>query len=150
MVVIFMGALKKLDLAMIERMAHVHCTDAEIAYCIGSSPDSFSQLKSSRQDLVDALDRGRADGKRKLRKYMFDSCAPTYDSKGKMVKKGDPILLIWLSKNILNYKDSSERHVVSENIDIKSIADLAMQASRNNEVKKVVLELPEKNKKQDQ
>jgi hypothetical protein len=135
----------KLDLPLIEKLAHIHCTDAEIAYCIGVRPDSFTQLKDNHPELVDTLEHGRAEGKRSLRKYMFDSCAPTYDSKGKMVKKGDPILLIWLSKNILGFKDSSERHVTSENtnIDVKSIADLAMRASTIGEARKIVLAVPE-------
>ena len=135
--------MKKLDLPLIERLAHVHCTDDEIAYCLDTSPDAFRALKDHHPELVATLAKGRADGKRKIRQYMWDSCAPTYDSKGKMIKKGDPILLIWLSKNILGFKDSSEKHTINENIDVKSIADLAMQASKINEARKIVLELPD-------
>jgi hypothetical protein len=147
--VVIMASGKKLnlDLPLIEKLAHIHCTNAEIAYCIGVRPDNFTQLMDNHPELVEVLDHGRADGKRALRKYMFDSCAPTYDSRGKMVKKGDPILLIWLSKNILGFKDASEKHTINENIDIKSIADLAMKASTINDARKIVLELPDEKDK---
>jgi hypothetical protein len=139
------GVRKKLDLPLIEKLAHIHCTDSEIAYIIGTDPSDFGSLKKNHPELVEVMEKGRAEGKRNIRKYMFDSCAPTYDSKGKMVKKGDPILLIWLSKNILGFKDASERHVTSENtnIDVKSIADLAMRASTLGDARKIVLAVPE-------
>jgi hypothetical protein len=106
------------------------------------TPNAFSKLKDAHPEIQETLDAARADGVRSIRRWMMDTAKPEYDAAGKMTKRGDTVMLIWLSKNYLGFKDSSEKHTINENF--TTIADLTLKASEMNKAKKIILTLPEK------
>ena len=79
---------KELDEEVIARLSQIGCTQEEIGSVIGISA---RQLQRRYADLVaDNKNKGKAS----LRKKMWEKAL-----------KGDPKMLIWLSKNYLNMVD---------------------------------------------
>jgi len=100
---------KDIDLEEIERMARTFCTEAEIAYVVGLRPDSFSHRKGREPELAQAIEKGRADGRRSLRQKQYV-----------MAMNGNVTMLIWLGKQ---YLDQSDRHEIKA-AGIRTVEDL--------------------------
>ena len=80
-----------IDTTEVEKLAGYGCTNIEIANFFGCSSDLIEKSYS------EFLTKGRADLKKRLRKAQIDSaCA------------GNPTMLIWLGKQMLNQTDRQE------------------------------------------
>lgn len=99
----------KLDEALIEKLAMIHCTPKEIASIVGCSEDTiigrFSEL----------LAKGREKGKMSLRRAMFDKALG-----------GNCTMMIWLSKQHLGMNDRTENVNLNltEKIESKTTIDV--------------------------
>lgn len=80
-----------LNLELVKRLATIQCTPEEIASVLGYSRDSLMEYPG----FLEAMRRGLQFGRRALRRRMFNQAM-----------HGDRSLLIWLSKNYLQMKDT--------------------------------------------
>lgn len=87
----------EVDLAQIERLASIGCTDAEIAAVIGISREAFGRYHKPTPEVAEAIERGRNKGKQSLRHKQFQ-----------IALKGSVPMLIWLGKQLLGQKDKHE------------------------------------------
>ena len=87
-----------IDYALVERLAHIHCTDEEIATLIGMTEDGFRRRKNRDKELVGALEKGRKGGKMSLRRMQWKSA-----------EGGNVTAQIWLGKQLLGQKDKTEQ-----------------------------------------
>jgi hypothetical protein len=79
----------KIDKDLVEKLALIHCTPQEIGYIVGAHPDTIRKRFSAE------LAKGKAEGKRKLRRKQFE-----------VALQGNPTMLVWLGKNLLGQSDS--------------------------------------------
>lgn len=82
------------DLAQVERLASLGCTDEEIAAWFSCSVDTITRRKKEDQDFAEALERGAAGGKTSLRRAQFVKALA-----------GNTEMLKWLGKNILGQSE---------------------------------------------
>jgi len=82
-----------IDLEQVEKLAGIQCTDEEIAAFLGVSVSTVERRKK-QPSFAEALARGKAKGRVSLRRYLWALAA-----------KGNPAASIFLSKNLLGYKD---------------------------------------------
>ena len=78
----------KVDPQIIENMASIHCTNKEIAEVLSISVDTL------QRNFPDLLQKGRANGKAKLRRLQWQKA-----------EEGNPTMLIWLGKQLLEQKE---------------------------------------------
>jgi hypothetical protein len=81
------------DLAEVDKLASLHCTDEEIAAWFGVSPKTIQRRKKNPL-FAERLERGRAEGKISLRRAQF-----------KKALEGNVTAQIWLGKQILGQRD---------------------------------------------
>ncbi len=84
---------KDIDPKLVFELAHIHCTDDEIASVLGCATSTL-QLRFSG-----VLRDGRQDGQKSLKRKMHE-----------IAMNGDTKMLIWLSKQRLGYKDTIPEH----------------------------------------
>lgn len=78
------------DYAQIEKLSEIGCSDEEIAGVIGVGKRTFVRMKQRDDDLVLALDRGKANLNVKLRRFQIE-----------MALSGSVPMLIHLGKTVL-------------------------------------------------
>jgi len=78
----------EIDEELLFKLAECHCNLNEIAYILGVTTNT---IKNRFQHV---FDRGQAAGKMRLRKAQYHKAI-----------EGNPVMLIWLGKNILGQKD---------------------------------------------
>jgi hypothetical protein len=78
----------KLDSKRIYELAQLHCTKAEIAINVGCSVETLTR----RFSLI--IEKGYEDSKESLRRWMM-----------RAAKNGNVVMQIWLSKQLLGYKE---------------------------------------------
>jgi hypothetical protein len=83
----------KIDLAELEKLAGMQCTNDEIAAFFGVSTRTIER-RCRAQSFRDAIDQGRAKGRVSVRRALF-----------KLANAGNVAAAIFLSKNLLGYKD---------------------------------------------
>ena len=83
----------KIDLAELEKLCSLQCTDDEIASFFGVSPRTIERRKK-QPAFAEAVARGKARGRLSLRRSLWG-----------LAVKGNPAANIFLSKNLLGYKD---------------------------------------------
>lgn len=81
---------KPIDAEQVELLASIHCTNEEIAIALGCSPDTLTRR------FADALKKGKAEGKASLRRKQWE-----------LAQAGNPTMLIWLGKQLLEQKDKA-------------------------------------------
>lgn len=79
-----------LDVEQILELARIQCTYSEIAAVMKCSKDTIADRYS------DLIKQGREEGKASLRRYQYLAAV-----------RGNPALLIWLGKHILDQKDDT-------------------------------------------
>ena len=82
----------------LEKLASIHCTDAEIAGFFGIARETFCRRKKGA--VLETLERGRAKGRASLRRAQWAAAM-----------KGDRTMLVWLGKQLLGQKDKAEHEV---------------------------------------
>jgi hypothetical protein len=78
----------EIDPELVYKLAECHCTLKEIAYIIGVTENTLRNRVST------IIERGYSAGKMRLRKAQYNKAL-----------EGNPVMLIWLGKNILGQKD---------------------------------------------
>ena len=92
--------LKEIDAEQVKKLAMINCSYEEIAAVIGCDPKTLTNRFSQ------VIKEGREHGKSSLKRAMWK----------KGVIEGNCTMQIWLSKNMLGYKDR-ELHVASGSIE---------------------------------
>lgn len=85
---------KVIDDKLLENLALIHCTMEEMASCIGVSKDTLERRYAA------FIRSAREKGKMSLRRKMFS-----------MALEGDKTLLIWLSKQHLDMRDTPKEDI---------------------------------------
>jgi hypothetical protein len=83
----------RIDIAEVEKLCALHCTDEEIAGFMGVSPRTFARRKR-QPAFVEAMERGKGKGRLSLRRSLWN-----------LAMKGNPAANIFLAKNLLGYRD---------------------------------------------
>lgn len=83
----------KIDLAELEKLYSMQCTDDEVAAFFGVSVRTIDRRKHVKK-FQEAIERAKAKGRASLRRTMF-----------RLAANGNVAAAIFLSKNILGYKD---------------------------------------------
>lgn len=109
---------KKLDLVEAERLASIQCTNEEIAFALGVSRQLVDLRIATDPKFKEALERGRAEGRRSLRRRQFE-VAENPDAPQRVT------MLIWLGKNLLGQTDKVENTV--EIHDHRAVAEEVQQ-----------------------
>jgi len=119
-----LGRPKKfVDLELVEKLAHIQCTQTEIAATLGVSVDTLARNKH----FAEIYKRGSEGGRKSLRRMQFESAS-----------KGNITMQIWLGKQYLKQSD----HMTSEVRQLPSLSDLSTQ-ELTQVLKKYVGEFPE-------
>lgn len=98
---------------MIEKLASIHCTNEEIASCVGCHPDTLADRFS------ELLKKARDTGKASLRRLQWEGA-----------QKGQAVMLIWLGKQLLGQKDVSR-------IEVEEIPDAIFEQEAQRRLKLV-------------
>ena len=89
----------KIDVAELEKLCGLQCTDEEIASFFGVSPRTIERRRK-KPAFAEAMARGRARGRLSLRRSLWG-----------LAVKGNPAANIFLAKNLLGYRDvTSSEH----------------------------------------
>jgi hypothetical protein len=84
----------QIDLAEVEKLAGMQCTNEEIAAWFGVSTRTIERRCSKDSTFRDTIDQGRAKGRVSVRRNLF-----------KLANAGNVAAAIFLSKNLLGYRD---------------------------------------------
>jgi len=96
-----------IDWDLVQKLAHIQCTQAEIATAVGVSVDTLHR----HPEFAEAHKRGAEGGRKSIRRMQFESAT-----------KGSIAMQIWLGKQYLGQRDNLDQRVNSE-VQIK--ADLS-------------------------
>lgn len=83
----------KIDLAELEKLCGMQCTDEEIAAFFGVSTRTIERRRQIVK-FAEVMDQGRAKGRISVRRNLF-----------RLASAGNVAAAIFLSKNLLGYKD---------------------------------------------
>jgi hypothetical protein len=83
----------KIDLAELEKLCVMQCTDEEVAAFFGVSTRTIERRRKTAK-FSDIMDRARAKGRVSVRRALF-----------RLANNGQIAAAIFLSKNLLGYKD---------------------------------------------
>lgn len=86
-----------LDLAALEKLGQLQCTQPEIAAFFGVCLRTIER-KMQEDKYRNAYDKGKGNGLTSLRRAQFRAA----------VEDGNPTMLVWMGKQLLNQKDRSE------------------------------------------
>ena len=83
----------KIDLAELEKLCSMQCTDEEVAAFFGVSTRTIERRRHVKQ-FGEVMDRAKAKGRVSVRRNLF-----------RLAANGNVAAAIFLSKNLLGYKD---------------------------------------------
>jgi hypothetical protein len=110
------GTTAKIDLAELERLSAMQCTDEEIAAWFRVSTRTIERRRKNRA-FAEVMDRGKAKGRISVRRMQM-----------KLLEQGNATMGVWLGKQILGQTDEV-RHEVSGMFLGVSIPDCGFAAS---------------------
>src|SRR5271163_4395049 len=87
------GTTARIDLAELERLSAMQCTDEEIAAWFGVTTRTIERRRKVKK-FAEVMDRGRAKGRISVRRQQM-----------KLLEAGNSTMGIWLGKNILGQVD---------------------------------------------
>lgn len=82
---------KKIDPDQVRRLAMINCSYAEMAAVLGCNESTLTRR------FAQVINEGREQGRSSLKRMMWEAC-----------QKGNTVMMIWLSKNMLGYSDKME------------------------------------------
>jgi hypothetical protein len=97
------GTTAKIDLAELERLSAMQCTDEEIAAWFKVTTRTIERRRKNRS-FAEVMDRGKAKGRISVRRAQL-----------KLLDAGNATMGVWLGKNILGQVDEI-RHDISGSI----------------------------------
>ncbi len=86
----------KIDLAQLEKLCMMQCTDEEIAYFFGTHTKTIERRRKV-EEFAYAMECGKAKGRISLRRKQWQ-----------LAEAGDKTMLIWLGKQYLGQQDRLE------------------------------------------
>jgi hypothetical protein len=95
------GTRAKIDLAELERLSAMQCTDEEIAAWFGVTTRTIERRRKVKKFAV-VMDRGKAKGRISVRRQQM-----------KLLESGNSTMGVWLGKNILGQVDEVRHQVGS-------------------------------------
>jgi hypothetical protein len=107
----------EIDMTLVERAAHIGCTNSEIAALLGIQRDTLQKRLRSDPDLKELMDRGREGGKAALRRFQWQNA-----------ENGNPTMQIWLGKQMLDQKDKLENSGTTD-VNTRLIVELVGDAA---------------------
>jgi len=94
---------KEIDYEMAERLARIHCTNEEIASCLGVNRSYWYKLLKRDAKLSDVLEKARDEGRASLRRLQWQNAT-----------QGNVTMQIWLGKQILSQNDISRNEITGK------------------------------------
>ena len=94
-----------IDWELVQKLAHIQCTQAEIATAVGVSVDTLHR----HPEFAEVHKRGAEGGRKSIRRMQFESAT-----------KGSIAMQIWLGKQYLGQRDNLDQRV---NADVQIRAD---------------------------
>ena len=85
---------RPVDLKLVEDLARIQCTDAEMASILGFSVDGWRKRVRRSKELVDLIEKGKEAGRSSLRRLQWKSAT-----------NGNIAMQIWLGKQYLGQRD---------------------------------------------
>lgn len=98
---------KNIDLEILGNLASIGCTQEEIGSVMGIS------ARTLQRNYAEIIEVNKNKGKASLRKKMWENA----------LKKGNPNMMVWLSKNELNMRDKVETQNIVEHLPLIIEAD---------------------------
>jgi hypothetical protein len=92
-----MNTPRPIDYKLVKSLAGIGCTDREIAAVTGFCHEWICKRKKTDAKLREAIEQGRENGKATLRRMQWSAAT-----------KGNPTMLIWLGKQMLEQRDKTE------------------------------------------
>ena len=96
-----------IDLDILGNLASIGCTQEEIGGVMGIS------ARTLQRNYAEIIEVNKNKGKASLRKKMWENA----------IKRGNPNMMIWLSKNVLNMRDKIETQNIVEPLPLIIEAD---------------------------
>ena len=93
------GTTAEIDLAELERLSAMQCTDEEIAAWFKVTPRTIERRRKNRA-FAEVMDRGRAKGRISVRRQQM-----------KLLDQGNATMGVWLGKNILGQTDEIRHEI---------------------------------------
>src|SRR6202158_2277759 len=93
------GTTAKIDLAELERLSAMQCTDEEVAAWFGVTTRTIERRRKNAK-FADVMQRGRAKGRISVRRAQL-----------KLLEAGNATMGVWLGKNILGQVDQVRHDV---------------------------------------
>lgn len=87
------GKQEQIDLAELEKLCSMNCTDEELAAWFGCSSRTIER-KRKGADFLAAMERGKAKGRISIRRAQM-----------KLAEAGNATMCIWLGKQLLGQRD---------------------------------------------
>lgn len=97
---------KVIDYALVEKLANIQCTEAEISEILEISTRTLQK----DEEFLRIYKKGLESGKSSLRRLQW-----------RAAEKGNPTMLVWLGKQYLNQKDKSEIEQHNKNTEMPTI-----------------------------
>jgi hypothetical protein len=88
-----------IDWDLVQKLAHIQCTQPEIATAVGVSVDTLHR----HPEFAEVYKRGAEGGRKSLRRMQFESAT-----------KGNIAMQIWLGKQYLGQRDNLDQRVNTE------------------------------------
>ncbi len=88
-----------IDWELVQKLAHIQCTQSEIASTVGVSVDTLHR----HAEFAEVYKRGSEGGKKSIRRMQFESAT-----------KGSIAMQIWLGKQYLGQRDNLDQRVNAE------------------------------------
>src|SRR5882762_7598702 len=97
------GTTAKIDMAELERLSAMQCTDEEVAAWFGVTTRTIERRRKNAR-FAEVMDRGKAKGRISVRRAQL-----------KLLEAGNATMGVWLGKNILGQVDEI-RHEMNGNL----------------------------------
>src|SRR5258707_2816912 len=102
------GTTAKIDLAELEKLCGLQCTDPEIAAWFNVTTRTIDRRRKKRA-FAEVMDRGKAKGRISVRRMQM-----------KLLEQGNATMGVWLGKNILGQVDEI-RHDIHGNVGLNLV-----------------------------
>ena len=118
------GTTAKIDLAELEKLCSLQCTDEEIGAWFNVTTRTIERKRKKRA-FADVMDRGKAKGRISVRRQQM-----------KLLEAGNATMGVWLGKNILGQVDEVRHEIGS------APPFLLVLSQRPSEAKEQLMESP--------
>lgn len=108
---------KPIDYEMAYRLARIHCTNEEMALCLGFSVSYWYDLLKRDHKLSEGVEKARGEGRASLRRLQWQNAT-----------QGNVTMQIWLGKQILSQTDTQRTELTGRDGDAIRIQEEAAAA----------------------